>query len=256
MRNCIQNIQYNDSQCLDLYLTSRPHAPLVVGIHGGGFHSSNREDGRCKQMGEYLQEQGIHFTSISYPLAPREDRFAKWPETIFAVADAISYLSREGARWNLDVSRLGMMGFSAGCCLANLYMLGGSGLYEHLGYKTTVTVPKALVGFYGPYDLTIREKSKQAPDPEVNKLMSPAHWLKKWTGKEAPPVYHIHGTADKTVLLKQHEQFKKDYLSRGWCFEEKVLPEFHHSFAPFAEAGGQEAVDLRPSILEFFRLHL
>ncbi len=256
MHKVIRGIRYNKCQSLDLYLSQQPSAPLVVGIHGGGFHSGSREDERCKQMGMFLREEGINFASISYALAPRENRFAKWPETIFDVADAIQYLSENGDRWGVDAERLGLIGFSAGCCLASLYMLGGSNLYQHLDYETKVTVPKALVGFYGPYDFSQRVKSKQPRDPEVNEIHSPAHWLRQWKGEAAPPVFHIHGTADQTVLLKQHELFKADYRSRGFRFTEKILPGFHHSFAPVAEAEGEQPVDLRPEILEFYRQHL
>ena len=158
----LTDLKYNTTQCLDLYLQDQPGRPLVVCIHGGGFISGDKDDERCRQSVTFLTEAGFNCASISYHLAPRENRFLMWPRKLFDVADAMAYLHSQSAFYGYDFSHPGMLGFSAGCCLANLYIQGGETLFHELSYDTAVFRPAALVGFYGPYDFSSRQAERRS----------------------------------------------------------------------------------------------
>jgi hypothetical protein len=49
MTHQVEEIKYNQTQYLDLYLQDQPGRPLVVNVHGGGFVSGDKRDKRCKQ---------------------------------------------------------------------------------------------------------------------------------------------------------------------------------------------------------------
>jgi acetyl esterase/lipase len=247
----LKDIDYNDSQRLDLYRIGEQGRPLVVCVHGGGFISGARNDERCSQAAELLLNAGFNCASISYSLADETDRFAQWPRNLFDVADAVDFLALNGERLGYDASRFAMLGFSAGCCLSNLYIQGGPAMLQQLGHEVPWHRPRALVGFYGPYDFTTRQRERRAAKPETNRLHSPRHWLLNNHGATPPPVLHIQGDADDIVRPDQHEQFRADCVARAYSFEEFIAEGFGHSFAPRDTNARGESLDTGPRIVRF-----
>lgn len=256
MTRQIKDLAYNEKQSLDLYLSGKPGQPLVVCLHGGGFHSGRKDDLRCTQSAALLVEAGFNCASISYSLAPRGDRFSMWPRNLFDVADALAFLHDRANLYGYDFGRLGMLGFSAGCCLSNLYIQGGKNIFDHFDYETRVYMPLALAGFYGPYDFSVRQAERRSKDPEINRYHSPSHWIRRNTQAGAPPVLHIQGDRDTVVYPDQHEAFQKDYEARGFEFKAVMVEGFGHSFAPVDTNASGETVDMRSELKEFFTLHL
>lgn len=252
----VTDLDYNSSQQLDLYLTGEPGRPLVVCLHGGGFHAGSRCDERCSQSAALLVEAGINCASISYSLAPIEDRFAMWPRNLFDVADALVYLRDNADRHGYDFSRLGMLGFSAGCCLSNLYIQGGDRVFGHFGYETPVFNIDALVGFYGPYHFPNRQAERRSESEEINRYHSPSWWLRQDAVTGPPPVLHIQGDCDEVVLPDQHVAFQRDYQEKGHDFTAVLVDGFGHSFSPRDVNLAGKAIDLGPQITDFFSQHL
>ena len=256
MSRQITNLAYNKNQQLDLFLVDQPQQPLVVCLHGGGFISGDKNDIRCEQSARLLNEAGFNCASISYSLAPIENRFAMWPRNLFDLADAVAWLHYQASSYHYDFDRLGMLGFSAGCCLSNLYIQGGSKLFEHFGYSTPVYQPLALAGFYGPYDFTKRQKERRSEKDEINLLHSPSYWLRRNEVSDAPPVLHIQGDHDEVVYPDQHAAFQQDYEDRGYHFRAVIVEGFGHSFAPRDTNESGQSVDMRPVVSDFFTTHL
>lgn len=255
MNRQFPDLQYNPTQKLDLFLAASPGQPLVVCIHGGGFISGNKSDERCRQSAELLTAAGFNCASLSYSLAPADDRFSKWPRNLFDISDAIAWLERHKTQYEYNFSRLGMLGFSAGCCLSNLYILGGKQLLDGFSYDTPVFRPAALVGFYGPYDFPSRQAERRSSDDKLNLEHSPSYWFRK-NGRYTPPVLHIHGNRDTVVHLDQHERFQSDYHSKNLNFKAVIADGFGHSFAPRDTNERGESIDLSKDISDFFLTHL
>ena len=252
----LTGLAYNEKQCLDLYLVDQPDRPLVTCLHGGGFHSGGRDDERCRQSISLLVEAGFNCASISYSLATHDNRFSMWPRNLFDLADALVFLHERTDEHGYDFSRLGMLGFSAGCCLSNLYIQGGEALFGHFAYKTPLFSPAALVGFYGPYDFANRQAERRSDDPEINRYHSPSYWLRQNKRRLAPPVLHIQGDSDTIVYPEQHAAFQRDYVERGYEFKAILLEGLGHSFAPVDSNASGQTIDLRAEISEFLRQHL
>jgi acetyl esterase/lipase len=244
-------IRYNEQQKLDLHLVDESGRPLVVCVHGGGFISGSRKDDRCLQAAELLIAAGFNCASIDYALAVPEDRFAQWPRNVMDVADAIAWLHERAGAYGYDFDRLGLFGFSAGCCLSNLYIQGGRRLYAHIGYPTPVFSTRALVGFYGPYDFPSRQAERRSLKTETNRDLSPSHWLRTGNHRAAPPVLHVQGDRDEIVYPAQHEMFRQDYEERGLTFVPHVVPGFGHAFAPRDCDAEGHSIDLGEEIIRF-----
>jgi len=250
------DLAYNETQRLDLHLVEQSGQPLVVCLHGGGFISGDKDDQRCRQAVTMLTEVGFNCASITYSLAPSENRFSMWPRNLFDVADALAWLNDHTAEYGYDFNRLGMLGYSAGCCLSNLYIQGREELFALFGYQTPVFSPAALVGFYGPYDFPSRQADRRPHNQEVNRYHSPSYWLSQNHGFKAPPVLHIQGDQDTVVYPDQHEAFRKDYQERGFIFNAVIVEGFGHSFCPEDSNASGKTIDLRSKISDFLCRHL
>jgi acetyl esterase/lipase len=203
-----------------------------------------------------LTGAGFNCASIGYTLAPADDRFSAWPRNLFDIADALAFLHDNATEYGYDFDRVGMLGFSAGCCLSNLYIQGRERIFEHFGYEVPVYSASALVGFYGPYDFTTRQAERRSTSDEVNLHHSPAYWIRQDTAPIAPPVLHIQGDADTIVYPNQHEAFKRDYVTRGFSFTEVIVAGFDHAFAPRDTNFDGKGLDLGPDIVKFLKNHL
>jgi predicted esterase len=179
-----------------------------------------------------------------------------WPRNLFDLADALAFLHGEANRYGYDFDRLGLLGFSAGCCLSNLYIQGGKNIFDYFGYETAVFNISALAGFYGPYNFSVRQAERRSDDPEINRYHSPSHWLGQKTMASAPPVLHIQGDSDTIVYPDQHEAFQKDYQERGYEFNAIVVEGFGHSFAPVDSNDAGKTIDMSVELIDFFSRHL
>lgn len=249
-------IRYNEQQHLDLYPVDEPARPLVVCVHGGGFISGSRDDKRCQQAAEMLTGSGINCASVDYALASAKNRFAKWPRNVMDMADALAWLSDQADHYGYDFGRLAMFGFSAGCCLSNLYIQGGRRLYQQIGYQTPVFAVRALVGFYGPYDFPSRQAERRPKYEETARDISPSHWLRTGGTGQSPPVFHVQGDRDEIVYPSQHEMFQSDYRDRGLTFVPRIVPGFGHAFAPRDSNSDGLEIDLGPEIIRFLDEYL
>ena len=104
-------------QCMDVWLPkdAKKPTPVVIFIHGGGFRNGNR---KSSGTGKYLpacRKAGVAMVSIEYRLLKDIDGVtppvSACLDDIFA---AVKFVQSKSKEWNLDLSRLGLMGGSAG----------------------------------------------------------------------------------------------------------------------------------------------
>ena len=253
----LMEIAYNETQCLDLRVADRERSPLVVFIHGGGFFTGDKRGPRQAQIIERLEELEISWASINYTLAKPEQRFGTWPRNFCDVADAFTFLGGNAPRFGYDMTRLGLMGFSAGCCLAGLYSFGGKRLLDTLGYESQWFQPKAFVGMYGPFDFETRQPHRRSGDPVIDQNISPAYWLRQIKDPGSlPSVFHIQGDLDEVVIPAQHAEFEEAYVRAGGRFRGLLVPDFGHTFSPADTNDRGKSIDLRDDIVGFFTEHL
>lgn len=187
---------------LSLELYRPPQAvkslPLVLVVHGGSWQSGTRLE--LDSLSRHLASRGYAVASADYGLAPR----SIFPGPVEDIRDAISFLRRHAAEYALDMSRVVILGRSAG---------GQIGLSAAHDPEPIAGIKGAIV-FYGPNDLFL---AWRMPGPkrmiDSRKLLrqylggSPAEQPERYAlaspllraGKNSPPTLMIHGGRDEMV---------------------------------------------------------
>lgn len=108
-----ENVKYGEHklQVLDFWQArSDKPTPLVIFIHGGGFRGGDK---RGFLRVEYLKgclDAGISYAAINYRLTPE----VTYPAPMQDGARAVQFLRSKAKEWNLDPTRFGATGGSAG----------------------------------------------------------------------------------------------------------------------------------------------
>ena len=111
---------------LDAFVPARPGPhPAVVLVHGGGWRSGTRAG--WSHTGRALASEGMAAFSIDYRLSGD----AVFPAARNDVLDAIRWIRSNSSRFDIDPSRIGLLGGSAGANLSLLAATLGDGALDH-----------------------------------------------------------------------------------------------------------------------------
>ena len=235
----------------DLYLpTSTPTGalrPAVVIIHGGGWSKGKHDDKREVNIGTTLAMHGYVGMSIDYVLSSKTN--ATWPQNLYDCKSAVRWLRKNSERLKIDPQRIGVIGGSAGGQLAAMVTLTmpEDGLDPKTPYGDYSCRVVCGVDLYGPAELlTWRNLSMigktRSEAPEVYRTASPISYVRS----NSPPLLIVHGSADKTVPVKQSELFADALQRAGATHEFIIVPGAPHSFDLQPKQR-----DLRPAVLGF-----
>ncbi|MBL8025013.1 MAG: alpha/beta hydrolase [Fibrobacteres bacterium] len=174
---------------------SKTKSPCVVLLHEGGFRRGSRE---CfVDIGNDLALRGISALSVSYRLVQEGGAY---PEAVKDCIEAVYWLMKNGSKYNIDTSRIGVWGNSAGAYLAVMVSIAG-GLPEdikkgHGQFKFDKPRVKAVISSLGFYDW---EKSKFRGDGFI-KVNS--HYA------EASPIRYAESSdADYFLIAAGNDEF-------------------------------------------------
>lgn len=225
--------------------TNDAPAPYVFYVHGGGWKEGSFRNNIDDYYPRFLIKEGIAFITVDYRLVPE----ATYPAQNNDIACAYTYLQVHANKYNLDPTRVGIMGDSAGGQLASMEALKSQN-------KTSV---RALATFYGVSDLwyqITQNNSKTAiaylgrKDEALAKKASPYYTAlpDKLAG------LFIHGTADSLVTIenskRQYERFKKFGAPATFLPVEGAS----HGFGD--NAGSKAQASVQPALTQFFKDHL
>lgn len=213
---------YELQMAVDMAAGDKP-APVVIYCHGGGWARGN--NGALRTLSQYMAKQkGVTGVRIAYTLAPQPD--ATVEVSIDDVLAAVEYLRQNAAELNIDPSRIGFVGNSAGA---------------HLAAVGAMRTPEAkvFVGYSGIYDLetaAICQRTKDAQrigyfcdrDPKVLRAASPVNLVPK---KNAPAAQLFCGTADTTVEYAQSKAFADALRKRGAKVDLQILTNYDHNLS-------------------------
>lgn len=201
-------------QVLDLWMAKSANpTPLVVFIHGGGFHGGSKE-ALSAELLRRCSEAGISVMAINYRLSPE----VHFPAHYLDCARAIQFARSKAGEWNLDPQRIGATGGSAGAgtslwigfhddladpkhpdailrqstrltCMA---VQGAQSTYDPRRIQEWVgeaaAKHPALKGFYGL-------KDDELDSPKAHKLYEEAAPINYLTADD-PPVFLLYNEAD------------------------------------------------------------
>lgn len=178
--------------------------PTVIIVHGGGFARGDKQT-YVPPLFEPLSQAGFAWFTINYRMHPQ----FKFPAPIEDIEAAIRFVKAHAKEYKVDLSRVVLMGESAGGALVSFV-----GAQNKSAIKLAAVVP-----FYGVHDWQQRAEEEAAGkvgpsiwreffsvpagnSPEAIKRMkevSAASYIKKGL----PPFLLIHGTEDTQVYYQQ-----------------------------------------------------
>lgn len=221
----LANVSYGPHarNVLDLWKAkSETPTPLVVYIHGGGFRAGSKET-ISPPLLQALLAKGISVMAINYRLSPE----VMFPAHYLDSARAIQFARMKAKEWNLDPTRVGSTGGSAGA---------GTSLW--IGFHDEMADPKSA-------DPVLRQSTRltcmavtgaqSAYDPRK---------IREWVGEAAarhPALDGLFGVTDATRDTPEaHKRYEAasaiNYLTRddppvyAFYAESRVIP-------PNAKAG-------------------
>lgn len=227
-------------------LTKQQKWPVVIHIHGGGWTNGTKGFSDMANT-EILSKSGIMSVAVEYRLAPKY----KFPAMIEDVKCAVRYLRAHAAEYNIDPSRFGVIGGSAGGHLAALLGLtdatAGFDVGEYLAYPSNV---QAVVDMYGssniapPYTThlffdTMNVFGISNENDPIFIRSSPIHYV----SPDSPPFLLIHGERDTTIPLFQSSLLFEKMQNEGISVELIVVKNAGHNLLHRGNKG-----EITPSI--------
>ncbi|PIV28694.1 MAG: hypothetical protein COS37_00375, partial [Anaerolineae bacterium CG03_land_8_20_14_0_80_58_20] len=191
----VLNLRYSDEPAaraealsLDVYPATGADLPVVIFVHGGGWFRGDKSNVDAKPAG--FNARGFVFVSVNYRLIPEVDVTRQMQD----VARAVAWVKQNIRQYGGDLSRMFLMGHSAGGHLVSL--LGTDESYlraEGLSLADIRGVVSLDTQAYDIYKLMSNlppaggEVYREAfgDDPEFWKAMSPQRHVK--ADKNIPP---------------------------------------------------------------------
>jgi len=208
--------------------------PAVVQVYGGAWQRGAPGDDAT--FATYLAARGFVVFAIDYRHAPQWP----WPAQIEDVRAALGWVREHGGEYGADVSRLALFGRSAGAQLAMV------AAYEP-GADPVIPAPpiRAVVGYYGPVDLTDGYRNPPRPDPlDVRSIEAaflggtpdqmPDRYREAspitYVSRRLPPSLLIYGGRDHVVLPRFGAMLNDRLRAAGATSVLLTIPWAEHAF--------------------------
>lgn len=218
---------------LDLYRPRHGRAPWpsAIFLHGGAFHRGDKASERSRTLCRLLAQEGIAALSVNYRLSKSslgDARWEAWPTNLLDAAAAVRFVCDQAQAYDLDPSRIAVVGTSAGGTLALLLAFGAA---DALGGGQVASRIKAVVNFYGRVDWTRNTVTRKIPSsPDIARDASPLTWIAS-SQTEPPSTLTFHGDDDQVVPVDQARLLDQALQERGAPHELTILPGAPHAFA-------------------------
>ena len=225
-------------QVMDVYLPkTNAAAPVVVFIHGGGFTSGDRKDGRLAYRIPKCLADGIAMIAVEYRFL-KDCGDAKPPvkACLDDVISAIRFIRTKSSEWKLDTNRIGLTGSSAGGCACLFAALTCDNIFGikavFAQYPQTSLDPEEMrewipnskygANLFGYPDFQTWLDKREEVLPWIERF-SPAELLRKCTPSKAPAFFYsgpnapLPGQLDKdpTHSGTFNDKFKAIAQERG-----------------------------------------
>lgn len=199
--------------------------PTCILVHGGGFIRGDKQT-YIKPLFEPLSKAGFAWFTVNYRLAPQH----RWPACAEDVETAIRWVKAHAQDYKVDVSRIALIGESAGGHLVS---------WVGTRAKDDARVA-AVVPFYAPHDLELQVKHRNMLGESMTALLGLTElnddaWKRlrevspsSHVHKGMPPFLLIHGDKDPTVPFEQSSRFQKQMKDLGNQCDLITIPDGVH----------------------------
>lgn len=208
----IQTIDYTTGLQADLFSpSSKKQIPAVILVHGGYWSHGSRKE--LSDFAAKLAKNGYLAMTIDYHLLPQYKQSTQTED----ITKAIWWLRENSEKLNINPSKIGVVGISAGG-----YLAAWAATHDELNSKGMHSRPNAVVSLCGPWNLS-HEAEKEVSEDSVKLIelfcdeknreeVSPQFSI----SSSVPPTLLIHGASDKIVPLSQSLNAYK-FLKSNHC---------------------------------------
>ena len=200
-------------QKMDVWLPEGKGAPTpaIIFVHGGGFRNGDRRDSRLGERIPKCRAARVALVSVEYRLL-KDAGDVKPPVRVCMddVMAAIRFVRSKAAEWNIDTSRIGLTGSSAGAHAVLYASLAGDNEFGiravYTQYPQTSIDPKEMrewipnskygAHLFGYPDFQTWLDHRDEVLPWIEKF-SPAGLLRRCTPSRAPAFVHDGPAAPK-----------------------------------------------------------
>ena len=202
--------------------------PAIVILYGGAWQYGNPRANA--DFSRYMAARGYTVFAIDYRHAPRY----RFPAQLDDVRGAFGYIRQYAAKYEAKPDRIALLGRSAGGHLAML-----------AAYQPDALPVRAVVSYYGPFNLTEGYKDPPNPDPlNVRAVLStflggtpdqlPEQYIKaspaSYVTQPLPLTLLIHGSRDHIVEVRFARDMHKRLRDVGSTSVLLEIPWAEHAF--------------------------
>lgn len=214
----------------------RSPRPAIIKVHGGAWVNGSKRG--LTMWNRWFNELGYHVFDVDYRMPPPE----RWLEETGDIKCALSWVKTHATEYNVDTTRLILMGYSAG---ANLAMLAAYSS-DHPELKPTCGTPvkvKCVINLYGPTDMKsfyASTGSSSFVQPRIKQYIGggPGEFDKRYdllspinhVDNNSPPTISIYGEKDRIVPIHEGIAADNTFNEANVYHELYVLPETDHAF--------------------------
>lgn len=241
-----RDVAYDDdheSQCVDVYLAkSDKPTPAIIYIHGGGWRAGSKRSVPA-WLKAFVHEGKLSVIAVEY----RFTDVATHPAQVNDCLRAIQFARQNAEQWNIDPTRFGVTGGSAGGHLSAYVALHDDVAKVEADdpVERQSSRVACAVSFAGPTDWSLlssidhghpayRQLIGHKPgtpaaelDPSLLKDVSPISFV----SKDDPPIMQVHGDKDVVVPLQHASNLHARLQSIGVKTELVVIPGGSHGVA-------------------------
>ena len=259
-----RDVAYDDdhpAQCVDVYLAdSSEPVPAMIFIHGGGWRAGSKKNVPA-WLRRFVTAGKLSVVSVEY----RFTNVKTHPAQVNDCLRAVQFVRHNAARWNIDPTRLGVTGGSAGGHLTAYVTLHD----DVANPKSDDPVERQSsrvtcgVSFAGPTDWTLLAKIDHK-HPAYRQLIgyepgTPASELSEklikdvsplsFASKDDPPLMQVHGDNDVIVPIEHAQVLDERLKSLKVRSELVVIKDGNHSVAGAGDLVSKRAVTFVEELL-------
>jgi acetyl esterase/lipase len=239
---------------LDIYTPQFAPSPLpaVMLIHGGGWKYFNKS--ATSGYARFLASHGFAAISVDYRLQTE----AKWPAQLDDLRTALSWITENSLKLNIDPWHIASLGDSAGGHLAAMLGLTRSDPQgPHIA---------AVIAYYGVFDMTsLLSRDHLARENPINQLLGDGPDIEQ-VAEEASPITHVHATAppfflvhgtdDSVVPVDQTKRLAAELIDAGVPVQTLFVEGADHLLLGLTGPIDPPLVVIDSQVLSFLRRHL
>lgn len=217
-------------------MKKRTPRPAIIKVHGGLLVGGSRRE--LTMWNSWFNKLGYHVFDVDY----RKPGSGRSRDQVGDIKCALSWVKANAAEYNVDTTRLIVMGYSAG---ANLAMLAAYS-HEHPELKPTCGEPvkvKCVINLYGASDMKafyassgsrsfVQPRMRQyiggGPEEfdEQYDLLSPLSHI----SENSPPTISIYGEKDRIIPFQEGIATDNALKEANVYHELYILPQTDHAF--------------------------